>query len=161
MRRLKSLFWAEEASELVEFALAAGVFFALIFGVIEFCLVIYAASFVAFAAEQGTRYAMVRGSDWTSSCASASSYGCQATATNVQNYVLSLPHPGINLTSSDITPTWLGTTAAGASAACTTDHYAQGCQVKVVVSYSFGLHIPFVPATSIPLTSTSIETIQD
>ena len=122
-------------------------------------MVIYAGSFVAYAAQQGTRYAMVRGSDWTTACASASNYSCYVTQTNVsvlQNYVLSLPHPGLNLTTANISPTWLLTTASGATCV----QYSQGCQVKVQVSYTFQLNIPFVPA-SIPLSSTSIETIQD
>jgi hypothetical protein len=120
----------------------------------------YAGNFAAFAAEQGTRYAMVRGSDWTSGCASTSSYACKATQGNVQNYVLSLPHPGISLTASNVNVTWPGTTAAGVSPACTADAYAQGCEVKVIVSYTFKLNIPYFSA-SIPLSSTSMETIQD
>jgi Flp pilus assembly pilin Flp len=74
MRSVKSLVCDEDGAEVVEFALAAMIFFTLIFGIIEFCLVIYAGNSVAIAAQQGTRYAMVRGSDWTSSCASVSSY---------------------------------------------------------------------------------------
>lgn len=160
MWRLKSLVRDEDASELVEFALAAGVFFTLLFGIIEFCMVMYAGSFVAYAAQQGTRYAMVRGSDWKSACASTSSYGCKATALNVQNYILSLPHPGLSLATSNINVTWPGTTAAGASAGCATNPYGQGCQVKVNVSYTFKLSIPYFSA-SVPLSSSSIETIQD
>jgi Flp pilus assembly protein TadG len=161
MRRLKSLVRDEIASELLEFALASSIFFTMIFGIIEFCLVTYAAGFVAFAAQQGTRYAMVRGSDWTTSCASVTSYACKVTTpANVQNYILSLPHPSINLTASNINVTWPGTTAAGASTGCASDPYGQGCQVKVIVSYTFILHIPFF-STSIPLSSTSIETIQN
>ena len=161
MRRLKSLARDEEASELLEFALASSIFFTLIFSIIEFCLVSYSAGFVAYAAQQGTRYAMVRGSDWTSSCASVSSYGCKVTTpTNVQNYILNLPHPGMNLTASNINVTWPGTTATGATAGCASNPYGQGCQVKVIVSYTFVLRIPFF-TTSIPLTSTSIETIQN
>lgn len=157
MRSLKSLVSDEAGNELVEFALAASLFFTMLFGIIAFCMLMFASSFLAFAAQQGTRYAMVRGSDWTSACASATSYGCQASTANVQNYILSLNHPGINLKASDITVTWLTTTASGS--VCT--QYSQGCQVKVKVSYTFGLNIPFIPATSIPLSSTSIETIQD
>ena len=157
MRRLKSLVCDESGKELVEFALAASLFFTMLVGIIEFCLLMYTGNCVAFAAQQGTRYAMVRGSDWKGACQSASSYGCQPTAANVQDYVLGLQHPGINLKASNITVTWPTTTASGA--ACT--QYSQGCQVKVTVSYTFGLSIPFVPATSIPLSSTSIETIQD
>jgi len=145
MRRVKSLVCDEDGAELVEFALSATIFFTLIFGIMEFCLVIYADNFVAIAAQQGTRYAMVRGSDWTSSCAA-----------DVQNYELSLAHPGLNLEASNITVTWLTTTAAGS--ACT--KYSQGCQVEVTVSYPFQLNIPFF-STSIPLSSTSIATIQD
>ena len=163
MRKLKRLVCSEDAAELVEFGIASMVFFTLLFGIVEFCLVIYAGNFVESAAQHGARYAMVRGSDWTSACASADSYSCQATAANVQSYVLSLPHPALNLPADSITPTWLATTASGASTACTTNPYAQGCQVQVKVSYTFGLMIPFLPAkySSIPLSSTSVETIQD
>jgi Flp pilus assembly protein TadG len=160
MWRLKSLVRDERAAELVEFALAAGIFFTFIFGIIEFGLVIYAGSFVAYAAQQGSRYAMVRGSDWTSSCALTGSFGCQATAANVQNYILSLPHPGLSLVASNISVTWPGTTAAGASAGCSANPYGQGCQVKVKVSYTFNLAIPVFPA-AIPLSATTIETIQN
>ncbi len=160
MRRLKSLVRDERAAELVEFALATGIFFTLIFGIIEFGLVIYAGSFVAFATQQGARYAQVRGSDWTASCQGTGSFGCQASALNVQNYILSLPHPGISLLASNIGVTWPGTTAAGASAGCSSNPYGQGCQVKVKVSYTFNLAIPVFPA-AIPLSSTAIETIQN
>jgi Flp pilus assembly protein TadG len=157
MRRLKRLAGDEDGAELVEFSISASILFMLIFGIIEFCLLIYSGSVVAYAAQQGARYAMVRGSDWASPCSTTLTYGCKAALGDVQNYVLSLPHPGVNLTTSNITPTWLLTNAAGV--ACT--QYTQGCQVKVTVSYTFGLKIPFIPAASIPLTSTSIETIQD
>jgi len=157
MRRLKSLIGDEGGSELVEFAVAAAVYFTVLIGVFEFCLAIYAGGFVAYAAQQGTRYAMVRGGDWSGGCASASSFECKATQGNVQTYILSLPHPGINLIAGNIVYTALPTTATGA--ACTPS--AQGCRVKVTVSYSFSLHIPYVPTAAIPLHSTSIETIQN
>jgi Flp pilus assembly protein TadG len=157
MRRLKSLVGDEDAAEIVEFALAATFFFTLIFGIVEFCMVMYAGSFVAYAAQQGTRYAMVRGSDWTTGCASSPTpYGCQAAASDVKSYVMSLPHPGLNLTTDNISVPPMTTTASGA--ACV--QYSQGCQVKVQVNYTFQMGIPFVPA-SIPLSSTSIETIQN
>jgi Flp pilus assembly protein TadG len=161
MRSLKRLVCGEDATELVEFAIASMVFLTLLFGVVEFCLLIYAGNFVAFAAQHGSRYAMVRGSDWKSSCSSSSTnYDCLAADSDVKNYVLSLPHPGLSLTKDNIKPTWLNVTADGTTT-CT--QYAQGCQVQVVVTYNFGLTIPFIPSTytSIPLTSTSIETIQN
>jgi Flp pilus assembly protein TadG len=161
MRGLKRLVCDEDAAELVEFAMASTILFMLIFGIIQFCLLIYTGNFVAYAAQQGARYWMVRGSDWSTACSTTLTYGCKATPDNVKNYVLSLPHPGITLTAANITPTTLNTTAAGASSTCTADPYARSCQVQVTVTYSFGLKIPFFPAASIPLTSTSIETIQN
>jgi Flp pilus assembly protein TadG len=157
MRRLKSLVRDEDASGIVEFSLAATMFLTLIFAIVEFSMVMYTSSFVAYAAQEGTRYAMVRGKDWNSSCASATSYSCKASAADVQNYILNtLPHPGINLVAADITPTWLTTTATGA--ACVA--YSQGCQVRVQVSYTFNMNLPFY-SPSFPFSTTSIETIQD
>lgn len=153
MRRLIRLVCGEDAAELVEFAISSSIFFILLFGIVEFCLVIYASNFIAYAAQKGTRYAMVRGSDWTDTCASASSYACQASEADVKSYVSGLPHPGITLSSVEVT--WPHTTGV----ACTS--HAQGCQVQVRVHSTYSLNIPFIPAASIPLTSTSIETIQN
>jgi Flp pilus assembly protein TadG len=161
MRRLKRLVCDEGASELVEFALSASILFMLIFGIIELCMLVYAGSFVAFAAPQGARYWMVRGADWAGTCSTTLTSGCQAASGDVQNYVLSLPHPGINLTASNITATPLNKMASGVGT-CATAPYSQGCEVQVTVTYSFGMQIPFIRgAATIPLSSTSIETIQD
>jgi Flp pilus assembly protein TadG len=156
MHRLMSLISEEDGTELVEFAVVSTVFFAFLFGIIGFSLAMYSANFVAIAAQQGTRYAMVRGSDWTGSCASVSSYGCQATTANVQNYILAKAPGGLNLSASNITVTWLTKAADGSSC----KQYSQGCQVEVAVSIPFQLHIPLLN-TSIPFSSTSIETIQN
>jgi Flp pilus assembly protein TadG len=166
MRRLKSLVHDEDASEIIEFALAASFLFTMIFGIIEFCMAMYAGNFVAFAAQQGTRYAMVRGDAWTTPCAVVSDYDCTLTNTPnnnysgatgvVTNYILGLPHPGLgNLTASNIavTPQLGGTCTAAAP-------FSQGCQIQVTVTYTFQMNLPFY-SPSIPLSSTSIETIQD
>ena len=97
MRRLKSLIFDEDGAELAEFSVAAFAFFMLFFGIIVFCQVIYAGNMIAYAAQQGARYAMVRGSDWTTACATVSSYACYTSAAGVQNYILSLPQPGLRL----------------------------------------------------------------
>ncbi len=156
MRRVKSLVCDEDASQVVEFAFASMIFFTMIFAMIEFCLAMYASNFVAYAAQQGARYASVRGEDWTSTCATTSSYGCKAiTQTAVQNYVIGL---GGLLTASNITANWPLTTSSGS--ACPNGQYYQGCRVQVTVTYSFPLSIPMVNL-SIPFNSTSEETIQD
>jgi Flp pilus assembly protein TadG len=157
MKRLKRLICDEDAAELVEFTLSFLFLYMLVFGIIKFCLLAYTSNFVTFASQQGARYWMVRGSDWTQPCSSTLTSGCKAAPSDVQNYILSLPHPGIYLTTSNITPIALTTTAAGGT--CTA--LAQGCQVQVTVYYQFGLNIPKIPASSVPFFSTSIETVQD
>jgi Flp pilus assembly protein TadG len=160
MRRLKSLICDEDGAELVEFAVASAVIFSLIFGFIEFCMVVYAGNSVVLAAQQGTRYAMVRGSDWTSACTTTTGFDCTTSATNVKSYIQSLNYPSLNLTSSGpatITVTPLKTNTDGSPC------WSQGCKIEVQITYPFGLRLPYVPvaASSIPLKGASIETIQD
>jgi Flp pilus assembly protein TadG len=162
MRRLKSLVCDEDGAELVEFAVASTIFFALIFGFIEFCMVAYASNSIALAAQQGARYAMVRGSDWTSACATTTGFSCATTATNVTNYIRSQTYYSLNMTSSGpatITVTPLLTRANGT--ACSA--WSQGCRVEVQITYPYGLKLPYVPvaASSISLSGASIETIQN
>jgi Flp pilus assembly protein TadG len=160
MRSVKSLVRDEDGQELVEFAMAAVFFFSLIFAVMGSCIAMYAGNFVAYAAEQGARYAMVRGGDWANACATTASYACKANATNVKNYVLSLPHPGLTLTAANVNPTWTGAAASGASAACTADATAQGCLVQVKVTYTFQMNLLLYTA-NYTFPSTAVETIQD
>jgi len=144
----------QDGAEIVEFAFASSILFTLFFAIIEFSIAMYVGNFVAYAAQKGARYAMVHGATWGSSCTSASQYACETSPGYVQSYVTSLE--GLNLTASNVSFTAMTTTATGGT--CTS--YTQGCQVKVTVSYSFPLHIPFLN-TSIPFSSTSIETIQN
>lgn len=114
----------------VEFALAAPVVFALIFGVVEMGLAMYTYHFVASAARQGARYAIVRGAD-CSSWATA----CPASADDVQTYVRSLDPGGIDSTSVNVTTSWSPDNSPGST-------------VTVTVDYAFGLNVPFItPAT--------------
>jgi len=156
MRSIKNIVCDEDGSELVEFAFSFVILFSLVFAIIQFCLAVYAANFVAFAAQQGSRYAMVRGMDWPTACSSTVTSNCYASASDVQNYVLNLPHL-VHLQAGNITLTPLTTTSTGG--ACTTSK--AGCRVQVKVSYTLPFNMPFFPTASVPLfTSTSIETIQ-
>ena len=129
-----------------------------VFGVIDFSRALYTYHFVSYAAEQGARYAMVRGGDWTSSCSSYTSYACTASTANVQSYVQSLTPPGITASSVSATPTWPGTTVSGSTTGCsvTTD---QGCLVKVKVSYAFHFMLPYLPVAGLSMTATSEQVI--
>ncbi|HEY6448473.1 MAG TPA: hypothetical protein VIY53_18590 [Acidobacteriaceae bacterium] len=115
--------------------------------------------FVSWAAQSGTRYAIVRGARWTwTSCASTTTVACTATAANVQSYLQSLAPPGVTSSSVLATTTWAGTTPGGKS--CSTAN-GDGCLVQVTVTYTFNFLQPFLPSTGINFSSTSEQVIQE
>lgn len=65
---------------MVEFAIVVSLALALIFGIIQAALALYAYSFVSYAARSGVRYAMVHGNK----------SGSPATSSSVQSYVRGL-----------------------------------------------------------------------
>jgi Flp pilus assembly protein TadG len=133
----------------------------LIFGIIDCSRALYTYHFVSCAAQQGARYAIVRGGDWPASCATATSYGCEASAANIKTYVQSLASPGITAASITVTPTWPQQTVNGATTGCNTGATQdnEGCLVKVQVSYSYHFFLPYLPAGTIPMTATSEQAI--
>jgi Flp pilus assembly protein TadG len=167
MQKLFRLVREESGVELVEFAVTAMVLMFILFGVIEFALAMYAYHFTSNAAQQGTRFAMVRGYTWSKNTTTACStsappsftmpYGCTASSTDIQNYVQSLASAGISPGNVTINTTnsyvWPGTTPDGASTGCTQPN-SQGCLVKVTVSYSFKL-LPFLKVSALPMSATS------
>lgn len=144
---------------MIEFAVVAIVLFTCIFGIIGCSQALYTYHFASYAAREGTRYAMVRGSTWGStSCATTATLVCNATAANVAAYVQSIVPPGISSgTPLSVTTTWPGTELAGSATTCSTTNgnNSPGCQVLVRVSYSFNYSLPFLPTTALALTSTS------
>jgi Flp pilus assembly protein TadG len=169
LRRLIRLAREERGSELVEFAVTASLLVAVLFGAIEFGLAVYADHFVSSAAQEGARYAIVRGADWSSSCSTSAppsftlSYHCKASNGDVQNYVKSLASLGINSANVSATTTWPGTTPSCASScsACSTTN-SSGCMVKVQVTYSFTFLLSrFFPQSTLNLTSTAEQVIQE
>jgi Flp pilus assembly protein TadG len=116
----------------VEFALAVTCFLMLIFGIMQFGRALYGFSFVDYAAREATRYAAVHGADSPS----------PAGASDVTNFVVSEAH-GIAPSALSVTTSW----PAG--------NNKPGSSVSVTVTYSFPLAIPFLPAQTLPLTSTS------
>lgn len=168
-RQLGKLIRDERGSQLTEFALSAMVFFAVMLGFIDVCRAMYAYHYATYAAQQGARYAIVRGATWSSSsvhsCATSAppnfnlSFQCTASAADVQNYVRNLP--GVNANNMTVTTTWPGTTpsCAGSCSTCSTTNNL-GCMVKVQVDYKFQFIVPFLPKTPISFTATSVKTIQ-
>jgi Flp pilus assembly protein TadG len=142
----------DQGSALVEMALACSVLFAMLFGIIEISLALYTYNYVSEAARAGSRYAIVRGA----SCSYLTN--CGATPAQIQTYVWGLGYPGINSANTTVTTTWLSPSASPpttwsvcSSGACK----LPGNAVKVNVTYSFPLSIPFVPSSTLSLHSTS------
>src|ERR1039458_73601 len=77
----------EEGSALVEFAFVLILVLTFMFGIMDFSRFLYTDHFLSGAAREGTRYAMVRGSTWTTACASTTTFSCNASAANVISYV--------------------------------------------------------------------------
>lgn len=149
-KRYRAFAAEESGSELVEFALTCVVLFMLVFGVIECSLALYANHFVSYAASEGARYAMVRGTTWAgTSCSSPTTALCQADKNSVTAYVQSLIPGGITGT---VTPTVTWSPLPGGSGCSVPD---PGCVVTVKVKYPFTLQIPFVPVQVINLESTA------
>jgi Flp pilus assembly protein TadG len=133
----------------------------LVFGVIDCSRALYTYHFVSCAAQQGGRYAIVRGGDWPLSCAASTSYSCQASAANITTYVRSLASPGITPANITVTPTWPQLTVNGTATGCNSSatEANEGCLVKVQVSYTYHFFLPYLPTGGIPMTATSEQAI--
>ena len=129
----------EEGSALVEFALSSVVLFMTLFGLMASCMALYSYLFVAEAAREASRYAIVRGDSCTglSDCPGI-------TSAQLNTYVKNLKYPGINA----------GNLSASASF---TPDKSPGSTVSVTVTYNMALNIPFWPKTgrALQLSSTS------
>jgi Flp pilus assembly protein TadG len=143
----------------MEIALSLTVLLMLIFGIMDCSRALYAYHFTSYAARSATRYASVRGSTWgTTACAATTTFQCNATAANVKAYVQSVAPPGISTTTPlHVTTTWSGTAPTGSSGTCITTNgkNSPGCIVSVKVTYSFNYVAPFMPNTTLSMTSTS------
>ena len=148
----------ERGSALVEFALSVTIMATLLFGTMAMSLALYSYHFIAEAAREGSRYAMVRGS----SCTAYSGFtsACPATPAQIQTYVRSLNFPGINPNQMTVTAAFSAYPTGGTctpSALCNNP----GNQVTVIVSYQLPVSIPFVPARTLTMTSRSQMVIAD
>lgn len=153
----------ELGSALVEFALAASIIFALFFGIIQFGFALYTYQFVNEVARELTRYAIVRGS----SCALSSSmpncgFTDSGSGSTLQAYGQTYTYPGIDVTQVTVTTTWYSpvknadqTLSSWSACASGSGCNAPGDLVQVTVTYPFLLNIPFVPSTTLGVTSTS------
>jgi Flp pilus assembly protein TadG len=162
-----------EGATLVEVAVAASIYFSLFFGIIETCLALYTFNFVADAAREGSRYAIVRGAN---SCNVSSTFSnCNLLPTKITSstnnpiltYIESVHYPGLNASNLSATVTWWvasqnanGQTSWTTACTAATDANGNPCNnvgnaVKVVVTYKFPWSIPWLPNGTLSVNSTS------
>jgi len=141
----------EHGATMVETGLSMLVLVVAIIGVWELSMAAYSFHFVSNAAREGARYAMVRGSTAGGACATYNTTYCNASGTNISDYVTNtFGLPGMNVSSA-----WAAFTGGTSCPASPAPCNSPGNQVTVTVTYSFPLAIPFIPAANIPMTSTS------
>lgn len=156
----------ERGGTLVETAISFLLLLSLMFGVIEGSMAVYSYHFLAGAAHEATRYAIVRGGGWDNACdgtgKAGSGYGssmCTASPADVANYVANRNFPGLSLTAADVCVQYLGSAPGGATTTCSastsnTDN-VPGDIVQVTLAYPFALNIPGLPGHTFTMTSTS------
>ncbi len=161
MHKIRHVLGEERGQSLVEFTLSASILLMSIFGILECARALYIYHFVSYAAQQATRYAIVRGAHWTASCSTTSIADCNATGTDIQKYVQGIAPPGVTSSSITVTATWPAATVAGASSNCSSTASTDGCLIKVTVQYPFSFIGPFLPKTAMSFSATSVETVQE
>ncbi len=129
----------EDGSALVETAVSLPLLFTLLFCFMEMCLAFYSRDMISECAREGTRYAMFHGA----SCPNSTSPTCEATATQVNSYVSGLGWPNLGGGTMTVATTYPN------------GNEAAGSLVRVNVTYVFPIQMPFVPASSLTMTSTS------
>jgi Flp pilus assembly protein TadG len=163
LKRMVKVLWSDDSgSEVVEFAISVCVWLACIFAIMYGSFALYASHFVANAAEEGARYAIVRGSGWNgASCSTSSNLDCTATSSDISNYISSSLPPGLSSSNLTVLSSWPGTTSTGATCDTQSGSNSQSCIVKVQVKYSFSFPLPFLTRNTIPLASSAEMTIAE
>ena len=148
----------DAGSEIVEFAFSICLWMMGAFLVMWGSFALYTAHFVANAAQEAARFAIVRGSSWGTSCSSRS-LDCTASSSDVQTYVVKMLPPGLSSSNLTVATSWPGTTTAGGSCDSQDGANSQDCVVQVTVGYNFRFPLPFFAQSGLPLSSSSTMTI--
>lgn len=155
----------EQGGSLVEMALSCLVLIPVMFGIIQLSIALYCYHYAADAAREATRWAIVRGSTCNGLfgagyCSPTDGNGGGATPNDIAQHVKTLGYPY----SASVSTTTQWCSNGGAIPATWTTCSAAtpnkpSNQVKVTVSYSYPLIIPFAPSNMINLSSVSSMTI--
>jgi len=140
LRRRQNSALSEEGGALVEFALTVPILFTFFFGLIEVSMALYMHQVVSECAREGTRYAMVHGA----TCVNGAGSSCTMSAASVNNYVSGLTWPNI------------GGAPIVVSTTFPDGNQSPGSRVQVYVTYAFPYRVPFIPPTTLNMSSTSV-----
>jgi Flp pilus assembly protein TadG len=143
---------ADTGSGLIEYALIFMLFMTMILGIADFGRLLYAFHFVSNTARDATRWAAVNGAN----CKSDLSCTAPATHTDIENHVTQNVPAGID--SSKLTPT-ASFPSTTANCTGTNPNNSPGCNVDVVVTYTFNFVFPFVSNKTLTLSSESTTVI--
>ena len=125
----------QRGETLVEFALGLTLFLATIFGILEFGVAVWQYNMLSDFAQEGARWAMIRGGSNATACTGIGTPPCKASMTDVENYVNSRS-VGLNVQvktySADATTKVCTTTETNPS----TLYAGDGICVKVSKQYS-------------------------
>lgn len=128
---------------LVEFAASFSILMAVVFTLIEVCLMFYSYGMICEMAREGSRYASMHGAG----CTTPAGASCTASAASLNTYIKQLGYP--NLAGGTVT---VETTFPDGS-------QAPGNHARVNISYNFPIRLAFVPQNTWTLTSVSVVTI--
>lgn len=142
-RLLRQLSRDESGQSIVEFAITFTILMAFVLSFIEVCLMFYTFGMISESVREGTRYASFHGS----TCTTASSLSCTATAATLNTYVTQLGFP--NLAGGTMT---VNTTFPDGS-------QAPGNHVKIAISYAFPITLALVPRNAVTMSTSSTMTI--
>ena len=146
-------------SEIVEFAFSICVWMMGAFLVMYGSFALYAAHFVANAADEAARFAIVRGSSWNGASCSSNLLDCTASSTDIKNYVVRMLPPGLSSSNLTVSTSWPGTTSTGGTCDSEDGVNSPNCIVQVTVGYRFKFPLPFFAQSALPLSSSSSMTI--
>lgn len=162
----------ERGATLVETALSMLILIGILFAVIQSSMAVYSYHYVANAAHETTRYAIVRGGSWTQTCDGTGTAGsgsgnsmCVASPEDIENYAATRGYPAIAISASDVCVEYYGSTSLPTTPtsllSCTgnTGPNAPGNLVQVTITYPYSFVLPGIGSYSYNFQSTSLMVI--
>jgi Flp pilus assembly protein TadG len=137
--RIKDVAHGESGGSMIEFALSFSALMTFVFCLMEICIALYSYGLISESAREATRYAIVHGS----TCLTGSSTSCTASATSINTYAKNLGLPNIGGGTLNVTTTF----PDGSN--------VPGNRVNVSIQYTMPIKMPFVPKSSLSMTSAS------